>query len=85
MTGASTSVELPLRGGGGEPVDLVRTLNSHGFVDLPPMAPTPDYHSLELTLRLRRGRPRTVRIETGRKGHARVSVLGPAVSPRMAG
>ena len=22
-----------------EPVDLVRTLNSHGFVDLPPMRP----------------------------------------------
>ncbi len=75
-----TSVDLRLRGPGGEPVDLVRTLNSHGFVDLPPMRPSPDYRSVELTLRPRRGRPRTVRIEAGRKGHARVSVLGPAAS-----
>ena len=75
-----TSLELRLRGAGGEPVDLVRTLNSHGFVDLPPMRPAPDYRSVELTLRTRRGRPRTVRIEGGRRGHARVTVLGPAVS-----
>jgi N-glycosylase/DNA lyase len=79
-----TSVDLPLRGGGGEPVDLVRTLNSHGFVDLPPMWPAPDYRSLELTLRSRRGRPRTVRIQEGNPGHARVTVLGPAVSEARA-
>jgi 3-methyladenine DNA glycosylase/8-oxoguanine DNA glycosylase len=75
-----TSVDLPLRGPGGEPVDLVRTLNSHGFVDLPPMRPAPDYRSVELTLRPRRGRPRTVRIQDGRRGHARVTVLGRAPS-----
>jgi len=79
-----TSVELPLRGAGGEPVDLVRTLNSHGFVDLPPMRPASDYHSLEITLRTRRGRPRTVRIEAGGRGHARMSVLGPAISEAVA-
>jgi N-glycosylase/DNA lyase len=73
-------VELPLRGAGGEPVDLVRTLNSHGFVDLPPMRPAPDYRSVELTLRPPRGRPRTVRIEPGRARHARMTILGPAVS-----
>jgi N-glycosylase/DNA lyase len=65
-------------------VDLVRTLNSHGFVDLPPMRPSADYRSVELTLALRRRRPRTVRIEAGRRGHARVSVLGPPVSPTAA-
>ena len=75
-----TSADLPLRGAGGEPVDLVRTLNSHGFVDLPPMHPAPDYRSVELTLRPRRGRPRTVRIQDGRRGHARVTVLGRATS-----
>jgi 3-methyladenine DNA glycosylase/8-oxoguanine DNA glycosylase len=80
-----TSVELRLRGAGGEPVDLVRTLNSHGFVDLPPMFPAPDYRSLELTLAPRRGRPRTVRIEAGRRGYARMTVLGPAVSASVAG
>ena len=79
-----TSVDVRLRGPGGEPVDLVRTLNSHGFVDLPPMRPSADYRSVELTLSLRRGRPRTVRIEGGRRGHAKVSVLGPAVSEAAA-
>jgi len=77
-----TSVDLRLRGPGGEPVDLVRTLNSHGFVDLPPMRPSSDYRTVELTLRTRRGRPRTVRIEGGRAGHAKVSVLGPPASDR---
>ena len=80
-----TSVELRLRGAGGEPVDLVRTLNSHGFVDLPPMYLGPDERSLELTLRPRRGRPRTVRIEAGRREHALMTVLGPAVSASAAG
>ena len=75
-----TTVEFPLRGAGGEPVDLVRTLNSHGFVDLPPMRPAPDYRSLEITLRGGRGRPRTVRIHAGRHGHGAMTVLGPAVS-----
>ncbi len=75
-----TTLELRLRGAGGEPVDLVRTLNSHGFVDLPPMRPAADYRSTEITLRTRRGRPRTVRIEAGRRGHARMTLLGPAIS-----
>ena len=80
-----TSVELRLRGAGGEPVDLVRTLNSHGFVDLPPMVPGPDYRSLEITVATGRGRPRTVRIEAGRRGYARMTVLGPVVSGSVAG
>jgi len=75
-----TTVEFPLVGAGGEPVDLVRTLNSHGFVDLPPMRPAQDYRSLEITLRAGRGRPRTVRIHAGRSGHGAMTVLGPAVS-----
>lgn len=78
------SHDLRLRGPGGEPVDLVRTLNSHGFVDLPPMRPAPDYRSVELTLRPARGRPRTVRIEGGPRKHARITVLGPEVSDAMA-
>jgi N-glycosylase/DNA lyase len=75
-----TSRELALVGAGGEPVDLVRTLNSHGFVDLPPMRPDPDYRAVELTLRPRRGRPRRVRVEAGGPGSARVTVLGRAPS-----
>jgi N-glycosylase/DNA lyase len=76
----SRARQIRLTGAGGEPVDLARTLNSHGFVDLPPMKPDPEHRALELTLPTRRGRPRRVRIEPGRNGHARVSVLGPAVS-----
>jgi 3-methyladenine DNA glycosylase/8-oxoguanine DNA glycosylase len=72
--------QIRLMGAGGEPVDLARTLNSHGFVDLPPMKPDPEHGALELTLPTRRGRPRRVRIEPGRDGHALVTVLGPAVS-----
>ena len=74
------SRQIRLTGAGGEPVDLARTLNSHGFVDLPPMQPDPGYRALELTLPTRRGRPRRVRIEPGRTAHARVTILGPAVS-----
>ena len=72
--------ELRLVGAGGEPVELVRTLTSHGFVDLPPMRPDPDYRAIELTLRTRRGRPRRVRIEPGGPGTAIVRVLGPSPS-----
>jgi 3-methyladenine DNA glycosylase/8-oxoguanine DNA glycosylase len=80
-----TTVEFPLVGAGGEPVDLVRTLNSHGFVDLPPMRPSDDARSLEITLPSGRGRPRTVRIHAGRDGHGAMSVLGPSVSAATAG
>jgi 3-methyladenine DNA glycosylase/8-oxoguanine DNA glycosylase len=80
-TGVPASTrEIRLVGGGGEPVDLVRTLNSHGFVDLPPMRPDADYRAVELTLRPRRGRPRRVRIAPSRRGHAGVSILGPKAS-----
>ena len=79
-----TTLEFPLVGAGGEPVDLVRTLNSHGFVDLPPMRPSPDYRSLEITLATGRGRPRTVSIHAGSDGHGAMSVVGPAVSPATA-
>jgi N-glycosylase/DNA lyase len=79
-----TALEFRLVGAGGEPVDLRRTLNSHGFVDLPPMEPADDYRSLEITLPVGRGRPRTVRIHEGRRGYGRVSVTGPALS-RAAG
>ena len=30
------SAELELRGAGGEPVDFLRTITSHGVADLPP-------------------------------------------------
>jgi N-glycosylase/DNA lyase len=79
-----STLEIPLRGGGGEPVDLARTLNSHGFVDLAPFRLDGDSGTLEVTLRVERGRPRRVRIGSGRRGSARVVVDGPAVGATTA-
>lgn len=79
-----TTREVRLVGAGGEPIDLVRTLNSHGFVDLPPMRADPDYRATEITLRLRLGRPRTVRIEAGQNRHALVTIRGAKVSDERA-
>jgi 3-methyladenine DNA glycosylase/8-oxoguanine DNA glycosylase len=73
-------LEIPLRGAGGEPVDLRRTLTSHGVAELPPMNLAGDYRSMELTLAMRRGRPRTVRISDAGGGRARIGVKGRAPS-----
>jgi len=70
--GKSWSAELELVGAGGEPVDLWRTLTSHGLADLPPSSLDEESRTLETTLPLPRGRARTVRIEDGRLGFARV-------------
>jgi 3-methyladenine DNA glycosylase/8-oxoguanine DNA glycosylase len=62
------SAELELVGAGGEPVDLWRTLSSHGVADLPPNAIDEEARMLETTLALPRGRARTIRIRAGRPG-----------------
>jgi 3-methyladenine DNA glycosylase/8-oxoguanine DNA glycosylase len=80
----SWSAELKLAGAGGEPVDLRRTITSHGLVDLPPMRPDPDGRALEITLPLAGGRPRTVRIAEGRPGRALVTAAGRPPSARQA-
>ena len=73
----TTRLSLPLVGPGGEPVDLVRTLNSHGFADLAPLRLDEAAHTLELTVRIPGGRPRRVRVGRGPRRHAAVEVLGP--------
>jgi 3-methyladenine DNA glycosylase/8-oxoguanine DNA glycosylase len=72
----TTRLRLPLAGPAGEPVDLLRTLNSHGFADLPPMRLDEAAHTLELTLRLPGARPRRVRVGPGRGRHAVIEILG---------
>ena len=62
------SVELELKGAGGEPVDLWRTLSSHGVADLPPNVIDEDARTLETTLSLPRNRARTIRIRAGKPG-----------------
>jgi 3-methyladenine DNA glycosylase/8-oxoguanine DNA glycosylase len=76
--------ELALRGGGGEPVDLWRTLLSHGVAELPPMYLDEPSRSLEVTLRVRRGRPRMVRVAELRPGVAALLARGRAPAPAAA-
>jgi N-glycosylase/DNA lyase len=78
------SSELPLVGAGGEPVDLRRTILSHGLVELPPMQVDPAVPSLALTLVADGGSARTVEIEPGRAGRVRISLVGRAPSARAA-
>lgn len=78
------SAELPLVGAGGEPVDLRRTIASHGVADLPPNRTDEDALTIETTVRVPRGRPRTVSVEPGPSGKARVRVRGPAPSGQAA-
>lgn len=78
-----TEFEIALKGPGGEPVDLARTLNSHGFAALAPSVPDEGGGSLRTTLRVPGGRPRRVQIGPGGAGRARIRILGPAAGPRV--
>jgi 3-methyladenine DNA glycosylase/8-oxoguanine DNA glycosylase len=78
------TAELPLVGAGGEPVDLWRTISSHGVADLPPNRIDEDTHVLEVTVRLPQSSPRTVRVQQGPAGRAAITVLGADPSPRLA-
>jgi 3-methyladenine DNA glycosylase/8-oxoguanine DNA glycosylase len=68
--------ELKLVGAGGEPVDLRRTIASHGVADLPPNRIDEEAWTLELTLPVDGKPPRTVRVSEGRPGHVKLEVLG---------
>ena len=72
MTPRRWSAELELVGAGGEPVDLWRTLSSHGVADLPPNEIDEEERTLNTTLAVPRNRARTIRIGAGRPGFARV-------------
>jgi N-glycosylase/DNA lyase len=71
------TLELPLRGPRGEPVDFRRLLASHGVATLPPTHIDEEAWALETTVRLPRGRPRTIRVHERRPGIAAVETLGP--------
>lgn len=78
----ATSLQLRLKGPGGEPVDLWRTLVSHGVASLPPSLLDEDARTLTVTVPIRGGKPRTIAIREGRRGAARVEVFGPSPGPR---
>jgi 3-methyladenine DNA glycosylase/8-oxoguanine DNA glycosylase len=77
------AAELRLAGAGGERVDLWRTINSHGLVELPPMRVDAEARALEVTLPFEGSRPRTVRVTEARPGFAAFSVTGRAPSRRQ--
>jgi 3-methyladenine DNA glycosylase/8-oxoguanine DNA glycosylase len=71
-----TTLELPLRGPRGEPVDFRRLLASHGVATLPPTRIDEDAWTLETTVRMPRGRPRTIRVHERSPGIAAIEVQG---------
>jgi 3-methyladenine DNA glycosylase/8-oxoguanine DNA glycosylase len=68
--------EFRLVGAGGEPVDLRRTIASHGVADLPPNRIDERAWTLELTLPVDGAAPRTVLVSAGRRGYGRMEVIG---------
>jgi 3-methyladenine DNA glycosylase/8-oxoguanine DNA glycosylase len=79
-----SAFELSLEGPKGEPVDLRRTLLSHGVADLPPARVDEDANAYVTTLALDSAQPRTIRISQGRPGFARIDVKGRALGKRGA-
>jgi 3-methyladenine DNA glycosylase/8-oxoguanine DNA glycosylase len=79
-----TAVEIPLRGPAGEPVDLLRTILSHGVAGLPPGRVDEDARIFSTTISLPGGRPRTILVREGRPGVARVEIEGRKPGARAA-
>jgi 3-methyladenine DNA glycosylase/8-oxoguanine DNA glycosylase len=75
-----TVADIELRGAGGEPVDLRRTLDSHGLTSLRPFELDDETPALTTAVRMRRGAPRVVRVSPGSPGHARLETEGRAPS-----
>jgi N-glycosylase/DNA lyase len=68
---------LPLIGAGGEPVDFVATINSHGVASLPPVKQNADLATeLQITLRLADQSIRTVHLAEDLPGSVAITVLG---------
>jgi 3-methyladenine DNA glycosylase/8-oxoguanine DNA glycosylase len=72
----SVQLRIPLRGPGGEPVDLARTLASHGVASLPPMVLDEKARSFEVTLAAGSGKPRIVRVHPGPRNSVAIEVAG---------
>ena len=73
-------VDIPLRGAGGEPVDFVRTIASHGVAELPPNRLDLEARVLETTLPVPRG-ARTIQL-TERRGKLRIDALAGSIGER---
>jgi 3-methyladenine DNA glycosylase/8-oxoguanine DNA glycosylase len=71
------SVQFPLSGPSGEPVDLERTFRSHGLASLPPIRLGENANVLEVTLPIYGFPTRTVLISESGPEHGIVSAVGP--------
>lgn len=69
-------ITFPLVGPGGEPIDLWRTMISHGVTSLPPMFVDEDARTIEATVPFAGSGPRTMKIQAGPPGFGSVSVAG---------
>jgi 3-methyladenine DNA glycosylase/8-oxoguanine DNA glycosylase len=77
---AGSALEVRLSGPRGEPVDLWRTIVSHGVADLPPGKVDEDERRYETTIAVTGANPRTIVIREGRRGRAVLEVRGPELS-----
>jgi 3-methyladenine DNA glycosylase/8-oxoguanine DNA glycosylase len=78
----SATIELPVVGAGGEPVDLWRTIVSHGVASLPPAEVDEEARTMAITLPIEGG-ARTVHISEGSAGAAQLEIRG-RTGPRQA-
>jgi 3-methyladenine DNA glycosylase/8-oxoguanine DNA glycosylase len=70
------AIDIPLNGPGGEPINFIATINSHGVTSLAPTKPNGDLATrLITTLRLPDRSIRTVEISESEPGVARVEML----------
>jgi 3-methyladenine DNA glycosylase/8-oxoguanine DNA glycosylase len=72
----SSTVEFPLVGPAGEPIDLRRVFLSHGIASLPPMRLDEKAWTFEITVPLPGIGARTLTISQARPGHGLISVAG---------
>jgi 3-methyladenine DNA glycosylase/8-oxoguanine DNA glycosylase len=72
----AVQIEFPLVGPGGEPIDLWRTMISHGVASLPPMFVDENARTVEVTVPFASAGPRTMKIQSGNSGFGAVSVTG---------
>lgn len=80
----SRTIDIPLQGAGGEPVDFPRTITGHGVTSLPPVQVDEAACALTVTLALPSGSPRTVSVSAPGAGDVRISVHGTSVDDREA-
>jgi 3-methyladenine DNA glycosylase/8-oxoguanine DNA glycosylase len=78
----SETIRISLRGPAGEPVDLLRTITSHGLASLPPFRLDEESPFLEVTLPMSRARPRTVFIRPAGRSRAAVEIKGARAGAR---